>query len=330
MEVFFSIIFGVGFTAAPIMLVHMLYALLVARGVRTVTQLDFINSREREGRSPEATEEENQRAADIMTDMFASWVVMKVVDGEEFRAPLTNSQMKSAKRMLKVVLKIKPTDEKQVERYNKFAEVVNNLNKREFNGSWYFAGGISIVILLLSFLTGFDSGFFQILMPGVGLYVLASYTPLFVLERREWKDKNRNNHYSALMLGGIFAGIANVPTIKWVARRVSDNKPVAEGEDDSHFLAALVLGVILIILLSVVVIIIAIFCYIRNYIFPVIAFSAISQKELLKESDGSGYVFVSNGSALRVGRLEVTSRQLLGCLAIVGSVALFVRMVFIV
>ena len=119
------------------------------------------------------------------------------------------------------------------------------------------------------------------------------------------------------------AGVFSVQPVTYEYRRVRDNSLVKTEDDFTPVVLAIIIGLVVMFFLSALVIIIALLCYIGNYIFPRIAFSAVSQKELLEVSDGGGYVQESDVSALRLGKVEVTARQALGFLSLVGSLGLF-------
>jgi hypothetical protein len=240
---------------------HMVYEIFFKKKFGLYTIEDFRQARITEGRHEYATDEEIDDADRLLTEVFESWSVVDVDDnGEELRSPLKAKQMKNSTALLNAVIAIAPTDENAINRLNDFGDEINNCNKRKFNGSKTLIITTSVIFILISLIsdTWAGAGYF---IGSIIFYILASLTPLFVINRKIVNGKGGKRSFMSTLIGGLFGTIATAKTVKYVNRNTGE----VVDTDNSETWISTAFTLIVLAILSALIGIIAIINYIRNY-----------------------------------------------------------------
>lgn len=246
-------------------IVHMLYILLKKKHREDFTVEEFKAKRLEAGRSETSADAENEEVAELMRSIMAEWSPIGEDEetGEEMRAPLKQKQVTQAEEKLRQAIEIAPTTDEMVFEINDTARVINIANKREFNGS----KRLIVIVVILALLVGiFGSmwGFFAWLIASCLIYIMASLTPGFIINKRMLKGKEGKSSFISALLGGVFGAVATAKTYKTVTKYTDGSKETSY--DHSETIGALILAFVVTILVASFMAFIALINYLRNYV----------------------------------------------------------------
>lgn len=257
MEIAGQIIIGVIFLA---IIGHIVYEIFIKPKLKIYSVDDFIQTRVAEGKPEYATEDENEEALGLLEEVYNGWRVVNSSAENETRAPLKGKQVKNSVTLLKAVATIAPTDEEVVDRLNELSEVVNTANKRSFNGSKTLIIASIIVFVIISLISGTWAGavFF---IGSIIFYALASFTPTFVLHRKEINGSGGNRSFMTAIIGGLFGTIAGARTVKTINRDTGEVVDV----DNSETWISMLFTFLVLVALACFIAIFGFINYLRNF-----------------------------------------------------------------
>jgi len=249
---------------------HMIYELFIKKKLSEDRTIDFfIQQRMEVGKLPKSTAEEDEEAERLLNDVFVFWPVVESTADDDLRAPLKYKQVKKSILLLKRVEDLQPTNELIVDRLNELSGCVNSANKRQFNGSKTLIIVAIIIFTLIFFISGASlsgSNLNSLIFPicSLAVYIMASLTPTFVLNRRIAKGKGKSRNFMTVFIAGLFGMIAAAPTYKTVTKW-SDGSTSSD-TDHSATWFSLILTFVVLVLVSFFIVVIGLINYVRNYL----------------------------------------------------------------
>jgi len=239
---------------------HILYMLFFRKKIPMFTTETFSQQRLKDEKSEYSSEAENQEAEQLLESVYESWSVVETTEDDVLRAPLKYKQVKGTATLLNAVIALAPTDEAVVERFNELADVLNDGNKRKFNGSKTLIISALVIFVLISLISGTWSGalFF---VGSIVFYILASMTPMFVINRKEVNGQGGKRSFMTSLIGGLFGTIATAKTYKYVNKNTGE----VVDTDNSETWMSMIFTFIVLCFLSFLIGAIALINYIRNY-----------------------------------------------------------------
>lgn len=240
---------------------HMLYLLFRGDRYKKVFTVDDMRvGRVAQNKPEQMSEEEYNNAVKLLEDAFEQWsVVEHDENGDERRKPTKMKQIKNSVSLIDQVIALQPTEEDILTRLNDMTDVINSSEHRYFDGSKALVWLGIIVGILFCFIMGPGTGIITIM--ATGIYVIASRTPVFLIEKRS-KRGGGNIHNG--FIAGIFAMIAGAKTIRTVTE-YSDGSKKVEDDHSQHWIAW-ILGIMLLVAIASFMFVWAIINYIRNYV----------------------------------------------------------------
>ncbi|WP_300729547.1 hypothetical protein [uncultured Bacteroides sp.] len=218
------------------------------------------NERAAAGKPSDSSEEENARCFELLENAFNTWTLTESCeDGNEYRQPTKMKQINESSLKLNEAIAILPTDEDLIGRINDLTNVININEARAFDGSKILVWLGVIVAVLFGFLMGAKPCISMII--ATGLYIVASYTPQFLIEKRALRGGG-NIHNG--IFAGVVAMIAGARTIRTVTKW-SDGTKTVEDDHSEHWIAW-VLGIVILITLAAFMILWSFINYLRNYV----------------------------------------------------------------
>ncbi|NDV65377.1 hypothetical protein [Bacteroides sp. 224] len=241
-------------------ILHIIYDFFIKKKFAAYQVDDFRKIR-LDANLPEfSSEEENNRASNLLEEVYESWPVVEVTEDDELHAPLTGKQMKASTALLKEVITIAPTEEDLTERLNELSGVVNSANKRCFNGSKTLVISALAIYILLSLISGTWAGatFF---IGSIVFYILASMTPTFMINKRIMSASDGKRSFMTSIIGGLFGSVATAKTIKYVNKNTGE----VVDTDNSDTWIKLAFTFIVLVFVSFFIAVIGLINYVRNY-----------------------------------------------------------------
>ena len=243
---------------------HMIYENFFRKPLQLHTVEEFRAMRQAAGLTDEPTTEEedqmlsrSQRIDDLVTKATSG-------TGETFYTFTKGNQVKKVRQLMQEIEALAPTDPEFVGSYNQYAEVLNNAEKREFDGSWPFLALAGIILLIMAW---GSENFMPILLFAFvgGTYYLASMRPLFMRwsDELKGKDTNKRKFMTGLMAGAL-GMVASAKTYKTVTHW-SDGTTTTD-TDDSETWISMALALIVILVAASLIMLVALVNYVRNYI----------------------------------------------------------------
>lgn len=249
-------------TAAVLLFVlgHMCYLAFRGKRYKTLfTAEAFGNERQDAGLSKEMSEAEEQEAIRLMDEAFNQWTVVERTEDDEFHKPTKMKQIKASVLLLDQVIAMKPTDVDIVDRLNELVEVINSGEERHFDGSkkLIFAGILAGILTYWMM----DLGVCLSLLFATALYILASRTPQFLIDKRT--ARGGGNIHNGIF-AGVFAMLAGAQTVRTIYKHNDGSKSYSD--DHSQTWIALAIGFVVIMMLGMMMMFWAFLNYIRNYV----------------------------------------------------------------
>jgi len=211
--------------ALAAMIYHMMVTLQQELRFKTDYTVDkFKDLRTTAGKSNESSEEENRQCYDLMDQMVNTWTDIEHENGQDWHYPKNMKEIVKARKLLVQVIDIAPTDQKVVDSFVHYAEILKSKTDREFDGSGLLlalASGVALVLIILGIvaLAG-GAGLLGLIGPVIaavllflapcGIYFLACRTPGFMLEVRKNKKPSRFKFVNVVVMILFGAGMAGL------------------------------------------------------------------------------------------------------------------------
>ncbi|MCC8154582.1 MAG: hypothetical protein LIP01_10410 [Tannerellaceae bacterium] len=241
---------------------HMVYINFV-RGARCgeYTIEYFQEQRKNKNLTPTSSAEENEQAWTLLNQAFLKWPVVESSDEQEYRKPKRMRHINAASAIIDQAIAFAPTDPEIVTRINELTDVINSNEERYFNGSKFLIGVAVVITLLMAYSSGETVRSIVSFGLGIAVYILASYTPAFLIEKRA---KYGMGSVSNGIFAAVFSMIAGARTVR-ITTKWKDGREEVEDDYTQHWIAWF-LGLFVIFVLGAFIIFWAILNYIRNYI----------------------------------------------------------------
>lgn len=243
------------------MIGHMGYVLLKGARYKEVFTVDAMKYRRQlAGMPEEMTEGEVAEAWEMMEEAFHTWTVVETTEDNEFRKPTKMKQITQSAMLIDQVIAMCPTDEGVVTRLNDLMDVLNDGERRHFDGSGKLIGLGVVVGILMYWMAGW--GMTVTMLAFTGLYYVASRTPQFLIDKRALRGGG--NVHNGIM-AGVFAMIAGAQTVRTIYTYRDGHKE--HSDDYSQHWIAWALGALVLFMLAMMMVFWAILNYLRNYVF---------------------------------------------------------------
>jgi uncharacterized protein YgiM (DUF1202 family) len=204
----------------------------------------------------------NELAFKYLEDIYESWSVAYIENGEEFKKPSTKSQFKYSFELIEKVKHLKPSDFRVIERMNQLGDVINDNRTRVWDGSYFFTACWVLLIISALFSSGvsmeeINSSFIMPLLMASILIVPILFLILSQLAPK-WRVTTNKSSATSFMAGAAknVAGTYHVTTYK-------SGRTEVEATGAKAALGLLVLGVAIDFFLLPIK---ASYMVIRNYI----------------------------------------------------------------
>lgn len=243
---------------------HMSYVLFIRRKLNeNLTESDMIAKRQAAGLPAKATDFDNANAEAIITEATDTWTTWTNPDGSTDFMPLQRTAVKKTAECYDRIMKIMPTDPETIDNINALATVTNYARKRVFTASKTML--IVLWVVTIAFCLLADSwGFLWLGGINTVLYVGSTMKPNYVLVRRDLQGKTESSFLTGI-IGGLFAGVAAAPVYRTVTTYSDGSKSTSDDHSATFF--ALAFTLVAMIVLSIFLFVVAIFNYLRNYVF---------------------------------------------------------------
>jgi hypothetical protein len=185
-----------------LMLVVMLISLFRPKRFKPISDNDMLINRTRQlgmvaapGSSKQinsSVEKRNELAYEYLENAFNAWSVVKTEGSEEFRKPTSFKQVRNSIKWINQAIAMGPSEKVLVERINELGAVINDNEKRIFQGSkrlLIFVGIIGAIIFYLIYRSNDVSKAFigaSIYWSFGLLYFIASMTPVWLAEKKKF------------------------------------------------------------------------------------------------------------------------------------------------
>ena len=230
-----------------------------ARYKEVFTVEGMLNKRLAAGMPEKMTDEEITEAWKLMDEAFATWTVIEKTDDDEFRKPTKMKQIKKSVLLIDQVIGMCPTDADVIERLNSLTDVINSGEERHFDGSRKLIWLGVIVGILMYWMMGVGMMFSTLI--ATGLYVVASRTPQFLIDKRTLRGGG-NIHNG--IFAGVFGLLAGAQTVRTIYKFNDGHKEYSD--DHSQHWIALAIGLVVLFVLAMMMAFWALLNYLRNYV----------------------------------------------------------------
>lgn len=241
---------------------HMVYELFIVKKPKALTVEECKEARLNAGLSP-MTEEEAQELLNKMVDDTESWTSFVNANNEDDKIITKYSQAKKTRQVLEEVAASMPDNSDVVECYNSLLEIYTDGTKRKYNASTTYIIISAVLMVGISILAG-TYEMIAYTAVSIGLYIMASMTPNYILIKKELKGR-RGPKFMSGFIGGILGGVAAAETVTTVTKW-SDGTTTKD-VDNSNFWISLILSIVLFVVLAIFMFVLAFINYLRNYVF---------------------------------------------------------------
>ena len=241
---------------------HMVYELFIVKKPKALTVEECKEARLNAGLSP-MTEEEAQELLNKMVDDTESWTSFVNANNEDDKIITKYSQAKKTRQVLEEVAASMPDNSDVVECYNSLLEIYTECTKRKYNASTTYIIISAVLMVGISILAG-TYEMIAYTAVSIGLYIMASMTPNYILIKKELKGR-RGPKFMSGFIGGILGGVAAAETVTTVTKW-SDGTTTKD-VDNSNFWISLILSIVLFVVLAIFMFVLAFINYLRNYVF---------------------------------------------------------------
>ncbi len=241
---------------------HMVYELFIVKKPKALTVEECKEARLNAGLSP-MTEEEAQELLNKMVDDTESWTSFVNANNEDDKIITKYSQAKKTRQVLEEVAASMPDNSDVVECYNSLLEIYTDCTKRKYNASTTYIIISAVLMVGISILAG-TYEMIAYTAVSIGLYIMASMTPNYILIKKELKGR-RGPKFMSGFIAGILGGVATAETVTTVTKW-SDGTTTKD-VDNSNFWISLILSIVLFVVLAIFMFVLAFINYLRNYVF---------------------------------------------------------------
>ncbi len=139
-----------------------------------------------------SVEKRNELAYEYLENAFNAWSVVKAEGSEEFRKPTSSRQVRNSIKWINQAIAMGPSEKVLVDRINELGAVINDNEKRIFQGSkrlLIFVGIIGAIIFYLIYRSNDVSKAFigaSIYWSFGLLYFIAGMTPVWLAEKKKF------------------------------------------------------------------------------------------------------------------------------------------------
>lgn len=228
---------------------------------------DEMARKRREKGLPEASEGDNNEALRHTDRAFLTWKVISAKGEEERRSPTTMAQIKASHASLTAAIDKMPADPEAIERINELGEIINNLEKRRFTGSWKLIMCGLACCLFAYFMSNGFMGFVKSwwwLPSTIVLYYFASYSPEFLNLKRDRWFKGLNVHN--VLIGTVVGLFASTSVTETWKTTYTDGSSKTSEEFNPAFFILFFLTIVVVLVLGFFTFIFAGLNFIRNYV----------------------------------------------------------------
>jgi hypothetical protein len=185
-----------------LMLVVMLINLFRPKRFKPISDNDMLVNRTRQlgmvaapGSSEKiysSVEKRNEQAYEYLENAFNAWSVVKAKGSEEYRKPTSSKQVRNSIKWINQAIAMGPSEKVLVDRINELGAVINDNEKRIFQGSkrlLIFVGIIGAIIFYLIYRSNDVSKALigaSIYWSFGLLYFIASMTPVWLAEKKKF------------------------------------------------------------------------------------------------------------------------------------------------
>ncbi len=229
--------------------------------------LDQMKAKRRSQGKPESSVIDNEAAQIDVGQAFNTWQIVSKPGEEEFRSPLSMSQITTSHGCLDSAIRSLPTDPDIINNINDLGEILNNQIKRRFTGSMKLIY-CALAVCVLAYLTskGFGQFFkhYWWLPASIVLYYFASYSPEFLNTKRERWFRGFNIHN--VLIGTILGLFASTSVTDTYKTTYSDGSTKKTEEWNVMFFIMTALTLIVIVVLGFFIFLFAGLNFVRNYL----------------------------------------------------------------
>lgn len=241
-------------------LIHMIYKLIRSKRFTSAYTVEQIKEMRRAaGKTPEATEKENQEAFDILDRCFDTWKPYTDENGEEQRVAVKKKMVDDTEKCIYQCLEIMPTNPDLIDALNDVCDLVNQNWSRAFSGNKLLIGLTVILAVLMVYTGGWQAVPFFVL--SLAIYILSCYKPIFMHNKDAFRSSGK---LSAGCLAAVFGFIASAQTVRTVTKW-SDGTETVDDDHSQHWIF-LIIGLIVLAIIAFLLAVWGFFNYLRNYI----------------------------------------------------------------
>jgi hypothetical protein len=257
-----------------LMLIVMLISLLRPKRFKPISDNDMLVNRTRQlgivaapGSSEKiysSVEKRNEQAYEYLENAFNAWSVVKAKGSEEYRKPTSSKQVRNSIKWINQAIAMGPSEKVLVDRINELGAVINDNEKRIFQGSkrlLMFVGIIGAIIFYLIYRSNDVSKALigaSIYWSFGLMYFIASMTPVWLAEKKKFAGSVNSGFMN---FASNLQDMDRTWNVKW-----SDGTTSKETEYGGCLMSAIVMIVVFtvnIVLIPVRVLI----NFFRNYVF---------------------------------------------------------------
>ncbi|MCQ2324514.1 MAG: hypothetical protein MJZ53_06725 [Paludibacteraceae bacterium] len=241
-------------------LAHMVFELFIRKKPYSkdgYTVEDMKQARAESGKSAEMSQGECTTINNLLNEATSEWTEH---NGSYF--PTNIKQVRNLENAIAQAAEMMPTDAAIIERLNEMVTVLNDLTKRQFNGSVKLIVLTVVMAIFLTFMAGWTMIPFFVF--SLAVYYGASLTPTWMLVKKEISGNGGKAAGASRFIAGIFSFIGSAQTIRTVTKW-SDGTVTKEDDHTQHFVA-IIIGIVLFVFLALFISIWGIFNYFRNYV----------------------------------------------------------------
>ncbi len=261
-------------TGIVLMLVVMLVNLFRPKRFKAITDNDMLVNRTRQtgfAAAPGSTtivtgsvEERNEKASEFLENAFNAWSVVRTEGEQEYRKPTSAKQVRNSLKWINEAIAAGPGDKMLVDRINELGDVINDNEKRIFQGSKRLLIFVGIVGVILFYLIYRSNGVPKAIL-GASLYAsfgllyyIASLTPKWLAEKKKFAGSMNSGF---LNFASTLQDMDRSYTVKW-----SDGTTSKETEYGGCLMSVVVMT--LVFTVNIVLIPLRVLInFFRNYVF---------------------------------------------------------------
>lgn len=257
-----------------LMLVVMLISLLKPKRFKPITDNDMLLNRTRQVGMVAApgskekiigsVEKRNEQAYEYLENAFNAWSVVKSEGSEEYRKPTSSKQVRKSIHWINQAIAMGPSEKALVDRINELGTVINDNEKRIFQGSKRLLIFVAIISAIIFFFMYRTNGLSKALLSAAfylsfgALYYIASLSPKWLAEKKKFAGSVNSGFMN---FASNLQDMDRTWNVKW-----SDGTTSKETEYGGCLMSAIVM--IVVFAVNIVLIPIRVLInFFRNYVF---------------------------------------------------------------